>query len=148
MKKYFLTSLLIASLLMSCKNDSSSGTANIDSALLQNEWVQEIRLDNGSKWTANPESTIGVNNMKKQIQNHSLKTTGDYHDLATLLNEEKNFIVKECTMEGESHDNLHVFLHPLIEKIDALGKVENEKEGAALVRSIEGNLEGYFDYFQ
>lgn len=148
MKKYFLSSLLVVSLLLSCKNNSASKEVNVDPDLLKNEWVQEIQLDNGSKWRANSESTIGVNNMKKHIKDQSLKSVEDYHHLAALLNEEKNYVVKECTMEGASHDNLHVFLHPLIEKIDALGKVENKTEGAELVKSIEGNLDGYFDYFQ
>lgn len=147
MKKIMLLFSLMV-LLISCKNETKSHSENIDSDVLKNEWVNEIRLDDGSRWLANAESTIGVKNMEKHIEQHKLESVEDYHALASELNSEKNYIVKECTMEGESHDNLHVFLHPLIEKIDALGKVESTEEGEKLVKSIEGNLSGYFDYFK
>ena len=100
------------------------------------------------KWQANPETTVGVNNMLKLLKSGDLKTVADYHNLASQLNEEKNFVIKECTMKGASHDNLHIFLLPLIEKIDALGKVSTTTEGSEITASIEENLNGYYNYFK
>lgn len=113
-----------------------------------NVWMNEIQLNDGSKWEANPETNEGVDAMLEMVKTSNPKTVDDYHALATKLNEEKNFVVKKCTMEGPSHDNLHVFLHPLIEKIDALGKVSTVDEGAEITANIKENLAGYYNYFQ
>ncbi len=115
---------------------------------MNNAWVNEIRLDNGSKWEANLETTEGVDKMLKLVKSSDPKTVEDYHSLASKLNDDKNVVVKKCTMEGPSHDNLHVFLHPLIEKIEALGKVSTTDEGTEVTASIKENLEGYYNYFQ
>lgn len=164
MKKTILSLTIISALLVGCnetKTKEISADAvdtveeihehhDIDMAShsLDNAWTNEIQLDNGSKWDANIETTEGVNKMLDMLKSTETKSTEGYHALASNLNEVKNFVVKECTMEGPSHDNLHVFLHPLIEKIEALGKVTTVDEGAKIKKSIKENLDGYFNYFE
>ena len=114
---------------------------------LNNDWVNEIELNNGIKWQANKETTEGVREMLTLIQDKKTTTTKDYKKLGVVLNKVKNTVVKECTMKGASHDSLHVWLHPLIEKIELLQKVENAEEGAQLTSNIKTHLEGYYDYF-
>lgn len=115
---------------------------------LDNSWTSEISLDNGSKWKANKETTQGVKNMLAILESTETETVEAFHDLADKLNDEKNIVIKECTMEGPSHDNLHIFLHPLIDKIAALHKVETLDDGFALKESIWDNLQKYHNYFQ
>jgi len=115
---------------------------------LGNAWVDKIKLNKNRKWKANSETTEGVKGMLNLIKSAELETVEDYHKLASKLNEKKNSVVKKCTMKGPSHDNLHVFLHPLIEKIGALGKVSTVDEGSEIKVSIKENLEGYYNYFQ
>lgn len=112
-----------------------------------NFWVNEIVLNNGIKWSANTETTDGVREMLTLIKDNKTTTTDDYKKLGVVLNNVKNMVVKECTMEGASHDNLHVWLHPLIKKIELLQKVQNADEGAQLTSNIKTHLEGYYDYF-
>ncbi|SEA35515.1 hypothetical protein [Psychroflexus halocasei] len=115
---------------------------------LGNAWVDEIQMNKNKRWKANPETNQGVKNMLSSIESAELKTLEDYHQLASKLNEEKNFVVKKCTMEGPSHDNLHVFLHPLIEKIAALQKTTTVEESAEIIESIKDNLNKYYNYFK
>lgn len=166
MKKIILTTAIISALLIGC-NETKPKSENTDivettegthehemeeiaaeTHTMNNAWVNEIKLDNGSKWEANVETTEGVDKMLKIVKTNETKTVEDYHNLASKLNEVKNFVVKECTMKGPSHDNLHVFLHPLIEKIEALGKTSTTREGAEITASIKENLDGYYTYFQ
>ncbi len=166
MNKTILATAIISALLISC-NETKHKTENTDIVettegvhehemeemsvemhSLNNAWVNEIKLDNGSKWTANLETTEGVDKMLHLVKSSDPKTVEDYHTLASKLNEEKNVVVKKCTMEGPSHDNLHIFLHPLIEKIEALGKVSTTDEGSEVTASIKENLEEYYNYFQ
>jgi predicted small secreted protein len=166
MKKTILSIAIISALLVSCNETKTKdvGTDIVETAegvhehameemaaethSINNAWVDEIKLDNGNKWEANVETTEGVDKMLNILKTNETKTVEDYHNLASKLNEVKNFVVKECTMEGPSHDNLHVFLHPLIEKIEALGKASTTDEGSEITASIKENLEGYYNYFK
>lgn len=167
MKKTILTAAILSVFLIGCKDSKTTDSetsaetemvhdseavhehdSDHEEVALNNAWVNEIQLDNGSKWVANLETTEGVDNMLNLLKTSNPETVEAYHQLASKLNEEKNIVVKKCTMEGASHDNLHVFLHPLIEKIGALGKVSSTDEGAEVTASIKENLEGYFDYFK
>lgn len=162
MKKTILSLAIISALLMSCNETKQKDeTVEITEAVhenhgeemaaethaMNNDWVNEIKLDTGSKWEANAETTEGVEKMLELLKTSETKTVETYHTLASSLNDVKNFVVKECTMKGASHDNLHVFLHPLIEKIDALGKITTVEEGANIKKSIKENLDKYYNYF-
>lgn len=162
MKKTILTVAILSALLVSCNETKHKDGEALEtteaghehhgedmlSHATDNSWVKEIKLDSGKKWDSNLETTDGVEKMIVLVKSSESKTVEGYHTLAKELNEVKNYVVKECTMEGASHDNLHVFLHPLIEKIDALGKVSTEDAGAKIKESIQENLNGYYNYFQ
>lgn len=167
MKKTLLSIAMMAFILTSCNNNKKEAPAaeqitqedtevvsheNHDShdasSVLNNNWMNEIQLDNGSKWLANIETTDGVNDMLKLISEAKTESIEDYLSLADKLNTRKNTLVKECTMTGPSHDNLHVFLHPLIEKIDVLLETKTTEEGAKVLKSITDNLNAYTTYFK
>lgn len=109
--------------------------------------MSQIQLDNGSKWKANIETTEGIQAMSSRIEEDESNSIKHYKKLASDLNDIKNNIIKECTMEGESHDNLHLFLVPLADKIEALGEVNSVHEGAEITREIREHLELYHNYF-
>jgi len=115
--------------------------------VLNNDWIHDISLDKDAKWKANIETTQGVNAMLNFIEENNLITLEDYHQLANKLNNEKNMVIKECSMKGSSHDNLHIFLLPLIEKIDYLLITTSTEEGSKITASIKENLNLYQNYF-
>jgi hypothetical protein len=115
--------------------------------MLNNDWIHDISLDKETKWKANIETTQGINAMLNLIEEYNLLTIEDYHQLANKLNNEKNIIIKECSMKGPSHDNLHIFLLPLIEKIDYLLTTTSIEEGSKITASIKDNLNFYQNYF-
>ncbi|QFZ55729.1 hypothetical protein FEZ18_13415 [Oceanihabitans sp. IOP_32] len=119
-----------------------------ESSVYANAWVNDIQMDNGTKWQADDITNEGVQKLQNTINSQSPSTLADYHKLAKQLNEEKNFVIKNCTMEGPSHDNLHVWLHPLIEKIDALLKAETVEDASKLKESIKENINAYNTYFK
>lgn len=170
MKKLIFSAAILSVLLVGCKDSKTTevetttqteliqapeaaeaqknAMENQDMAL-DNSWINDIELkNNNERWEANKETTEGVKKMSSIVKKSDPKTVEDYHQLASELNEEKNTVVKKCTMEGASHDNLHIFLHPLIEKINALGKVESVEKGAEITANIEENLREYDNYFE
>ncbi|MCM4167449.1 hypothetical protein KCTC52924_01056 [Arenibacter antarcticus] len=154
-----ITFLLLLSLsLINCKQAVKESPKSAETQIttmetnqdlhLNNDWVSEIALNNGIKWEANLETTTGVAAMSKLISESKTTSTEDYKRLGNALNEVKNTLVKECTMTGASHDNLHVFLHPLIEKIELLQKTATTDEGVTIKNNISDHLEGYYTYFK
>ncbi|MEY8020892.1 hypothetical protein AB8P51_08680 [Muriicola sp. SD30] len=157
MKKTALLISLISLAFASCKQTSKEAQKNTEAQTEtqtvetehhpDSEWVNEIVLNNGFKWQANQETTDGVVAMLALIGKSKLSSREDYKKLGDSLNEVKNTVVKECTMKGASHDNLHVWLHPLIEKIKLLQNTGSVEEGAKLTSNIKEHLEGYYEYF-
>ena len=135
-----LVTLLL--LFTSCKEESKN------SSTINNKWMQEIELNEGNKWTANPETNTGVAKMQEVLTTNTPKDLKDYYDIAEILNKEKNYIIKKCTMKGTSHDNLHMWLLPLIEKIDALKEVKTLDDALLIYKSIEQNINAYDMYFE
>lgn len=157
MKKITLLIVLVSFVLTNCKQAANenkniravqpaSKTA-IEKQQQAEDWTSEIVLNNGIKWQANQETTNGVNAMLSLIGERKVSAPEDFKKLGDTLNEVKNLVIKECTMKGDSHDNLHVWLHPLTEKIELLPKTGSIEEGEKLTSSIEVHLKGYYKYF-
>lgn len=151
----FAAALLIASCKDQPKENSTTETKKVEhteqhseSAVIDNNWMNNIELNNGARWEANPETNEGVANMKSILTQSNPKELKDYHEIVNALNKEKNYVIKECSMKGPSHDNLHVWLLPLIEKIDALEEAKTLNEAIRIYKSIEQNVNAYDEYFE
>ena len=148
--------------LNSCKNNpnrqssdsqSNPGQVQVEEvspnvSVAHDAWTDEIQLDHGSKWLANVETTLVVSKMLTALNGFNGSSVSAYQALGDDLNELKNIIVKECTMTGPSHDNLHIWLHPLIEKIEALQNTDSKVSGVQMVQDIEQHLNGYYEFFE
>ena len=167
MKKTLLTSVIIALIFTGCNNkkaekatdyksdqnvEAVSNAPHDDHQLsddgLGNNWTTEIETNDGAKWEANAETNEGVLKMQNLLKTQSTTTLEDYHKLAEQLNSDKNYVVKNCTMKGASHDNLHVWLLPLMAKIEALSETQSLADASQIKRSIEENVNAYSDYFK
>tara|TARA_R110000868_G_scaffold4211_1_gene26380 strand:+ start:26548 stop:27018 length:471 start_codon:yes stop_codon:yes gene_type:complete len=148
--------LLLVTVITGCKNTNNKEEIKKPNDVVQipetdifsTTWMNDMQLNNDAKWAANLETTEGVEKMKEVLQTQSTLTIGDYHQLAGKLNDVKIKIVKECTMKGASHDNLHIWLYPLIEKINVLSKTGSLNEASKIKQSIIENLEVYPNYFE
>jgi len=147
--------VLIATLISSCKYSEKHEDVKTTSEIIQDEtdllstaWMDDIQLENGKKWDANLETTEGVQKMQDLLKVEVTTSIEDYHQLASQLNDVKNNVLKECTMKGASHDNLHIWLYPLIEKIAALSETNTIEEASKIKQSISENLDVYSDYFK
>jgi hypothetical protein len=51
-------------------------------------------------------------------------------------------------MNGESHDELHKWLHPHIQLVDALSKAKNQEEADEIIAQLKESFQIYNTYFQ
>ena len=168
MKKALVSIALLAFIFTGCNNNKKAENAidhNSDKEVeavskddhddhhisgdgLDNIWTTEIETNDGAKWDANPETNEGVLKMQNLLKTQPTDTLEDYYALAEQLNSDKNYVVKNCTMKGASHDNLHVWLLPLMAKIEALSETKSLEDASKLKHSIEENVNLYSDYFK
>lgn len=164
MKHLIFTMSLLA--LVSCKDsknqESNTETESVEQSIeakeqhhndealnvYDNNWTGEIVTNNGAKWQADAKTNEGVKKMQSTIKMQTTSTLDDYHKLAEQLNDDKNFVIKNCTMKGDSHDNLHVWLLPLMAKIEALSETKTLEDAVKIKKSIEENVNAFNIYFQ
>lgn len=104
-----------------------------------------VTLNNGERWETNPETNEGIDNMMALVAKEAANGPTDLEVLQTNLREEFNTILQKCTMKGESHNQLHNYLHPLKEKIDGLDQAQ---EDAHAIEDLEQYLHTYKTYFR
>lgn len=110
-------------------------------------WQQRIQLNAGEMWKANRETTEGILEMSHIVEKTDASSPEEYRSLGNELNEEKNLVIKRCTMKGPPHDNLHIYLQPLMAQIAELQEVTSAERGKQLVSEIKAHLSAYHSYF-
>lgn len=145
----FAMSLLF---LWSCNNASEKQTAqqetNKHAEHHQDGNANAIELNNGEKWIVNEEMKPFVSKGEELINAYIQNNQTDYKALAQDLNKQNEQLVKSCTMNGKSHDELHKWLHPHLETVKTL---ENETEATKankMVLDLQDSYEQYHKYFQ
>lgn len=104
-----------------------------------------VTLNDGERWEANPETNEGIDNMMALLAKEEANASTDLEVLQTNLRAEFNTILQKCTMKGESHNQLHNYLHPLKEKIDGLDQAQDD---AHAIDDLEQYLHTYKNYFR
>ncbi|MFK5957286.1 MAG: hypothetical protein QM495_00285 [Lutibacter sp.] len=153
--KLLLTTAIIATITISCGETTKKKQEKHNSE--KKETVEtvdnhenggEIQLNEGKLWLANYETTKGVLNMQKLLNTFSGgESLEAYATLKSDLEKEFGTIITECTMKGESHNQLHNFLVPLKELFNGLGS----SDLATCKKSFETlnkHLAAYSTYFE
>ena len=128
--------ILISFLAFSCNNTSAHDAEH-------NE--ETIEFNEGLKWKVNTEMTPYILTGEQLLTDYD---NGDYKALAQQLKDENNGLIKSCTMEGQSHDELHKWLHPHLVLVDALSKAESEEKANEIINELTESFEIYHTYFQ
>jgi len=126
-------------IIFSCDNQVDSA-GKLDHSMVPDNLI----YNNGEKWQANPETKEGIEQMIKIIESSDHKTTEELH---AELSEELKYIFAECTMKGESHEQLHNYLVPLMADIKKLQN-SNANELDSLARRIQAQLNVFDHYFE
>jgi len=113
----------------------------------QHDSDEELTLNNGKRWEANPETTDGVKKLQMQLQGFSHKESVEaYTTLTKELEETFAEIFAKCTMKGEAHNQLHNFLKPMLELFDGM-KSGDLKKSQYSFDVLNKHLTLYKEYF-
>ena len=120
-------------------------TISCNSSSKQSKSEATIELNNGQKWTINSEMTPYILEAE-QILNQN--NNSDYKSLAGQLEVKNKNLIKSCTMNGKSHDELHKWLHPHIQLVKALDDAKNEQEANQIIDKLKKSFQTFNTYFQ
>lgn len=107
-----------------------------------------ILLNNGTKWQINTEMTPFILEAETVFKNYSTQGNGDYKALAKALEDKNSGLIKSCTMKGESHDELHKWLHPHMALIEQLKEAGNQEVANQIIQKIDESFNQFHQYFQ
>ena len=146
--KYTIISILAVSILLpACnhKHAANSEHANHDQVLEQ----VSIELDGGEPWKVNLEMVPHIMAQEEALNEYITSSKiGRYQQLAEDLKKHNSKLISSCTMDGKSHEELHKWLHPHIELIEALKNAKTEDDAKTVIHNLEESFRTYNTYFQ
>ena len=148
MKTKFILLIVLTFFFMSCKNNTQNDAQNtIENKEVTNEEPAKLRLDNGQKWIANTETHFGIKKMDSIIKAFKSDTNKNYSVLGESLSEQTSFVIKNCSMKGEPHDQLHVVLVPMLDEISILKESNSIDDSENALQKLELLIQDYFTHF-
>jgi len=142
MNKKIILLVSVVALFISC-NSNKNKTIDISSIRIEGVSLNDTKL-----WKANIETTEGVKKMQAIMSAFSEEeNTIAYVSLKKELEIEFTNVFQKCTMKGESHNQLHNYLKPMIEIFEGL-ESSNLKTRKANFKIMENHLAGFANYFE
>ncbi|WP_187263584.1 hypothetical protein [Pontibacter beigongshangensis] len=153
MKTRIIALLSLSVLLFGCESTSDKTRAGEVAAPVEEHHSHEnsdqaLELNNGEKWLVNDEMKPFVHKSEQILQDYSAAKATDHVVLAEQLKNENNALIKSCTMTGKSHEELHKWLHPHMELIEALSKEADKEQASMLVSDLKTSFNTYHAYFK
>jgi len=152
-KATIILSFALSAILLSCNNSATSDKeVHTETATHEKHEHEEsseaIELNNGEKWKVNEEMKPYVTKGSELVSTFIQNEDTDYKTLTEQLKSENNQLIKSCTMDGKSHDELHKWLHPHLELVEKLEKTHEAKDADAIVHQLDKSYQDYQNYFQ
>ena len=156
MKKLFI--LAISSLVFFSCNTATEKTTEKEEENPKEETVKQedhkddeksetVELNNGAKWVVNEEMKPYVMKGEELLNNYAQTNQTDYKQLAADLKAENEKLIKSCTMNGKSHDELHKWLEPHLKLTKHLEKADDAANAKTLVTDLQSSYKSYHEYF-
>lgn len=148
MKTRSSISILLSCALFAACSGKDKKTASAPETAAKDHAVKGVTFNNGGKWSANPETTAGIDRMRSLISGFTtVKDPSTHPKLIADLEREYADIIKNCTMTGEAHNQLHKFLAPITKMMEPLKAGDPKVVNDALIK-LDNHLKTYSAYFE
>jgi hypothetical protein len=131
---------------LSCNNQTT--TKYNDSHEIHHSDSKNIKLNNGERWMVNEEMKPFILEAEAILVEFIETGSTEYLRFAAQLKDKNSGLIKNCTMKGKSHDELHKWLHPHIDLIKELEQEQDIDKAKSLVNSLNSSFKTYHQYFQ
>ena len=108
----------------------------------------EIHLDNGSKWKVVDHMMAHIINMENDVKDFKGETLTDYNKLGEKLLANIVLLTSNCTMTGQAHDELHVWLLPYIDLVNEFAETKTYQVAVDHYKEIQDSFVRLNKYFK
>ena len=144
MKTPFYT-LAICLTLMSC-GESSQGESTEKKSIS----IEDQQESSSNLWIANPETHKGMGEMKNVLAAHN-STKPEDRNYAKVIGEleiQCDYIIQNCSMKGEAHEQLHIVLHPILSSIKEAKSADSYEKMDEQLAITQSMISKYFEMFE
>lgn len=107
-----------------------------------------IELNDGARWMVNAEMKPFLTESESILNTYISNGSTDFKTLAKELTDKNSGLIKSCTMDGKSHEELHKWLHPHMALIETLQEAENDDAANKIISELKSSFEIYNQHFQ
>lgn len=149
MKKIFVFGMSIM-FLWSCNNSNETAHRETENKIEheQTENSETIELNNGERWLVNKEMKPFILKGEEMVNTYIKEGNSDYKSLAEQVKDQNSQLIKSCTMDGKSHDELHKWLHPHLDIVKALENEVDATKANEIILKLQHSYQQYHNYFQ
>ncbi len=151
MKRFYIAiiTILTLTLFLNCSDDSAKKTESHDAhqkATGLDDSPPRLTLIDGEKWEMDSHTRSSFAKMADTFlkADHASMEATELKSVGGGLQTELNVLIQGCTMTGEAHNQLHVYLTGYIPAVKTLS--ENGDLKSAM--QVKHYLEFYDDYFE
>lgn len=153
MNKITLSLTAFSFFLFSCGNTSNEKSKEQTETATHEEHHHEgetetIELNNGEKWKVDANMLLHIRNMESDVSTFSQNKQKSYKTFAEKLQTNIDLLTSNCTMTGQTHDELHKWLLPYIDLVKELSEAKGETEVAKKFENIQISFTTFNQYFQ
>ncbi|WCO00680.1 hypothetical protein [Psychroserpens ponticola] len=136
--------------IIGCKSDTKKGDSGYNPDIETISIVDSLplKLNANKKWIANVETHKGLTKMNSIISAFKADNSTDYKTLGENLAQQTGYIIKHCSMKGESHDQLHIVLIPMLDEISVLREEDDDQKIKSAFYNLEQLINAYFKFFE
>lgn len=107
-----------------------------------------LKLNNGDRWEMDDHTRNMSSKMDETFTAADHSNQASLNALGVQMESQLDELVKGCTMEGEAHAQLHVFLSQYMPDVQNLSKAEDYETARNLAIKIKGDLAKYKKHFK
>ena len=132
------TIVLSALFLFSCNNkteqEPTAESPTVETEVHEHVTDEPLQLNDGQKWKVDDNMMAHITAMEKDIA--SLDKPEDFNKLSENLNKNLGLLTSNCTMKGQAHDELHKWLLPYIDLVEAFSTDKSADNFTAIQNSF------------
>lgn len=103
-----------------------------------------LSLDHGNRWQADDHTRASV----KRMQQTLAETDPADRTVGSTLQKQTDELIRGCTMTGEPHDQLHIWLNEFMPALNRMVEARDDTQFAQLRGDVQHHLEEYDRYFK
>lgn len=136
--------LLAAALFAGCSQGNNQPTANGHEHGSDAAHEMKLQLNGEQKWEADKHTRDAVKGMQATLRDHS----GDSQALGKQLQQQTDSLVRGCTMTGDAHNQLHIWLEQFTPAVKALATEQDDAKSTEQREKVTHLLDEYDRYFK